>query len=51
VSVRIDEIRVKMEKLGLKQGSRGLSMKDLDLKGLKTKEPGARSKLNPKQRG
>jgi hypothetical protein len=51
VSTRIDEIGVKMEKLGLKQGFRGLSMKDLDLKGPKAKKPGARSKLNPRQRG
>jgi hypothetical protein len=35
VSARIDEIGVKMEKLGLKQGSRGLSAKDLKLKGPK----------------
>jgi hypothetical protein len=30
VSARIDEIGVKTEKLGLKQGSRGLSAKDLN---------------------
>jgi hypothetical protein len=42
VSARIDEIRVKTGKLGLKQGSRGLSAKDLDLKGPKTNRvPGA----------
>jgi hypothetical protein len=51
VSARIDEIRVKTEKLVLKQGSRGLSAKYLDLKGPKTKNPRARSKLNPRQRG
>jgi hypothetical protein len=43
VSARIDEIGVKMEELGLKQGFRGFSAKDLDLKGPKTKKPGARS--------
>jgi hypothetical protein len=51
VSAKIDEIGIKTEKLGLKQGSRGLSAKDLDLKGPKTKKLGARSKLNPRQRG
>jgi hypothetical protein len=51
VSARIDEIRVKTKKLGLKQGSRGFSAKDLDLKGPITKKTGARSYLNPKQRG
>jgi hypothetical protein len=45
------EIGVKMKELGLKQGFRGLSAKDLDLKGPKTKNPGARSKLNPRQKG
>jgi hypothetical protein len=43
VSARIDEIGVKTEKLGLKQGSRGLTAKDLDLKGPQTKQTGARS--------
>jgi hypothetical protein len=43
VSARIDEIGVKTEKLGLKQGSRGLSAKDLKLEGPKTKKPWARS--------
>jgi hypothetical protein len=51
VSARIAEIGVKMEKLGLTQGSSDLSTKDLDLKGPKTKNPGARSKLNPRQNG
>jgi hypothetical protein len=51
VSARIDENGVKTEKLGPKQGSRGLSAKDLDLKGPKTKKPGARSQLNPRQGG
>jgi hypothetical protein len=51
VSARIDEIGVKTGKLGPKQDSRGLSAKDLDLKGPKTKKPGARSKLNPRQKG
>jgi hypothetical protein len=51
VSARIDEIGVKTEKLGLKQGFRGLSAKYLDLKGPKTKKPGARLQLNPRQRG
>jgi hypothetical protein len=51
VSARIDEIGVKTEKLGLNQGSRGLSAKDLDLKGSKTKKPGAKMKLNFRQRG
>jgi hypothetical protein len=40
VSARIDEIGVKTEKLALKQGFKGLSAKDLDLKGPKTKNPG-----------
>jgi hypothetical protein len=51
VSARIDEIGAKTEKLGLKHGSGGLSAKDLDLKGLKTKNSGASSKLNPRQKG
>jgi hypothetical protein len=51
VSARIDEIGVKTGKLGLKQGFRGLSANDLYLKGPKTKKPGARSKLNPRQKG
>jgi hypothetical protein len=51
VSARIDENGVKTEKLGLKQGFRGLYAKDLDLKGPKTKKPGARSQLNPRKGG
>jgi hypothetical protein len=51
VSARINEIGVKTKKLGLKRGFRGLSTKDLDLKGPKTKKPGAKTKLNPRQRG
>jgi hypothetical protein len=51
VSARIDEIGVKTEKLGLKLGSRDLSAKDLKLKRPKTKKPGARSKINPRQKG
>jgi hypothetical protein len=34
VSARIDENRVKTEKLGLKHDSRGLLVEDLKLKGL-----------------
>jgi hypothetical protein len=40
VGARIDEIGVKTGKLGPKQDSRGLSAKDLDLKGPKTKNQG-----------
>jgi hypothetical protein len=48
VSARIVEIGVKTEKLGLKQGSRGLSAKDLKQEGTETRKPQARSKLNPR---
>jgi hypothetical protein len=51
VSARIDENGVKTKKLGLKQGFRGLSVKDLDLKGPKIKKLGARSQLNPRRGG
>jgi hypothetical protein len=51
VSARIIGIGVKTEKLGLKRGSRDLSVINLDLKRLRQKKPGARLKINPKQKG
>jgi hypothetical protein len=43
VSARIDENRVKMEKLWLKHDSRGLFVKDLKLEGFCTKKPRAKT--------
>jgi hypothetical protein len=43
VSARIDENGVKMEKLWLKHDSRGLIVKDLNLEGLWTKKPRAKT--------
>jgi hypothetical protein len=42
MSTRIDENGVKTEKLWLKHGSRGSFVKELKLKGLRTKKPRAK---------
>ena len=46
MSARIDENRVKMMKLWLKQGSRGLFAIDLNFQGLVLKKPRTKMKLN-----
>ena len=46
MSTRIIENGVKTKKLWGKQGSRGLSEKDLDFQGLDLKKTGTKTKLN-----
>ena len=51
MSTRIVENRVKMMKLWLKQGSRGLFAIDLNFQGLALKKPGTKMRFKPKLQG
>ena len=51
MSTRIDENGVKTGKLWLKQGIRGLFVKDLNFQGLDLKKIGIKMKLNLNFRG